>query len=155
MSDEYSHKLMEIHLKDFFEKKYPNSIDNIVKPILNDKKISLRLLEYFVTKYSKEIPVIIKYKKNGRIRYISVYDSYTNQLHSFDKKKLDPFNRNHTQNKKKNEHKFDFKYGNKILEKTTICQLNFFRWIIKENILDYVEQNIDKIKEHMDKHKKK
>jgi len=155
--NDYSDKLILDHLRNFYDKKYPKAIDQIIKPIIyKESKISLRLLEYFVTKYSKEIPVIIKYKKNGRMKYISVYDSYTNQLHSYDKKRLDPFNRNHTKGKSKDKtHLINFDYNdNKILEKTTICQLNFFRWIINENILSYVNENLDKIRKHMDNKKK-
>ena len=32
---------------------------------------------------------------------------------------------------------------------TTIGQLNFFRWIIENNILDYIEKNLDDINKDM------
>lgn len=139
------------HLYKFYNIQHPDIIKKTIMPIIEGKSdISLRFIEFFVTKYCKINPVVLKYKINNKIRIMSVYDNYIQQLKSFDKKRLDPFNRNHTKKRGENNeniHYILFPYDNeqKYL-KTTICQLNFFRWIIDKNILEYIEKNFQKIK---------
>jgi hypothetical protein len=110
-----------------------------------DKKTpySLRVIEWFVSNYSKAYK--IKYKrKNGK--YFDVYDSYKNeQLKSFSKKHFDLFRRSD---------KFELMIDEKRFIYTTVGQMNFFKWAIQNNILEYVNDNIKDIKRHMDSGKK-
>jgi hypothetical protein len=39
-------------------------------------------------------------------------------------------------------------YNNQYIE-TTIGQLNFFKWFIENNIIDYIEENFKQIEEDM------
>ena len=59
---------------------------NIIK---SNSKISIRLIDYFVTKYSKKNK--INYKIDNNI--FNVYQSYKQQLKAYQKKHFDPFAR--------------------------------------------------------------
>lgn len=98
--------------------------------ILNRKnnEISLRLIDWFTTNYAKKYNTRIKTNCG---KYMNVYIEYKNQLKAFSKKQFDPFCRRERIQLKK--------YG-KVLN-TTIGQLNFFRWALHNNIVDYVKKH--------------
>ena len=56
--------------------------------------------------------------------------NYKSQLKAFSKKQFDPFCR-------RKRIKFDYEKSKNII--TTIGQLNFFKWIIENKILDYIK----------------
>ena len=60
---------------------------------------------------------------------------------SRDKKTFDPFCRRERIN-----FEYDDKNNNVI---TTVGQLNFFRWALESNVIDYVDKNLDNIEEDM------
>ncbi len=115
--------------------------------ILDNHKISLRIIDWFVTNYSKKNKIFYEiYKtKNDKLTFntdgnsfykqINVYHSYKSQLKSFNKKKFDPFCR-------KNRIQFH------NIE-TTVGQLNFFRWAIDNLIIDYIFKNFKLIENDM------
>ncbi len=96
--------------------------------------ISLRFLDWFVTRYC----FLYKLAINVSNPYIkqenfNINISYKAQLKSFKKKYFDPFRR-----KKK------FYYiceKNNLVLLTTLGQLNFFRWAISYDIIKYTETN--------------
>ncbi|CAK0773750.1 conserved hypothetical protein [Gammaproteobacteria bacterium] len=102
-----------------------------------DKKAnySLRIIEWFVSNYSKKYNIVYKIGNKD----FNVYLSYKDQLKSYKKKQFDPFKR---------YDKFNFNIHDATIV-TTIGQLNFFKWAISNNILDYVSKYLDKIKEDM------
>jgi hypothetical protein len=113
------------------------SDDSIVKMIdIIDSKsvISLRILDWFVTKYSKRG---VDFIKNGET--IDVHINYKAQLKSYRKRYFDPFRR-----KKKFNYKYNIKNKDYMIY-TTIGQLNFFRWAINNDILNFVEINLTAI----------
>ena len=120
-------------------------------PIINgETKISLRIIDWFVSNYSKKYgSLYIIYKDdNGNLtlnetdeiyKQFNVHHSYKSQLKSFSKKNFDPFCRRKRiiiNNK-----------GIKI--KTTIGQLNFFKWSINNLIIDYIINNFKRIEDDM------
>jgi len=118
-------KLTEFYIKD----------DNIEKilPIINgESNISLRLIDWFVTNYSKKYFTLIK---NGNKRF-KVYIDYKLKLKAYSKKRFDPFCR---------WDRITIPYKQTSLMETTIGQLNFFKWVINNNIVEYIEQNFDEI----------
>jgi hypothetical protein len=137
--------------KDLFEK--------MINIINGDSDISLRILDWVVTRYSKkihlncqELELKIQNSKNMHNNNLDKYSfdihiSYKAQLKSFKKKHFDPFRRNQ---KKKFVYVIQFN-GKQLSIVTTIGQLNFFRWAIKNNIITYVENNIVKIISDMNK----
>ena len=75
----------------------------------------------------------------------NVHSSYKSQLKAWNKKYFDPFSRGD---------RIPFFLEDDCLI-TTIGQLNFFKWFITYNVLDYVDDKIDKIEQDMNKNKKK
>jgi hypothetical protein len=93
--------------------------------IINSRaRISIRLIDYFVTKYSKIHKT--SYKYNNEI--VNVFTSYKQQLKAFQKKHFDPFSRGE---------RIPY-FMNELCVITTIGQLNFFRWFISKNLLEYI-----------------
>lgn len=119
-------------------------IQKVIIPIVNNKNrkspdcISLRLIEGFIFKYCRNNKVFIQDNDNGKM--VSVYDAYQNQLSSYDKEFFDIFKRSHH---------ILFKYAENQYFETTIGQLNFFRWLIENDILPYVEKNKEKIRKEI------
>lgn len=94
-----------------------------------ESEISLRILDWFVTKYSKR--GIDFTRTDGDVYDIHI--NYKAQLKSYKKRYFDPFRR---------KKKFNFKYmvnGEEKVLYTTIGQLNFFRWAINNGIITFVE----------------
>ena len=58
-----------------------------------ETKISLRLIDWFVTNYCKKNKVIIKKKVKNKIEYINIYNNYKSNLRAFSKQLFDPFRR--------------------------------------------------------------
>ncbi len=155
------------YLDRFFHDKHEGIIEDVIIPIIQEKShISLRFIENYVTKYCREHPTFIKLKNNT---YTDIYDDYKNQLKSFDKRRFDIFKRKHSStprttsgasNSSNNDddcHLIAYpcdKEGKKTIV-TSIGQLNFFRWLIKTDILNYIIQNYESIKIKMSKGKRK
>ena len=125
-------------INDFYEKTDVKNIKlmiSIIEGIHN--KISLRFLEWYVTRYCSlykttiNIDTIYVKQKNFNINI-----SYKAQLKSFRKKLFDPF-------KRKIKFYYVTKDGETLL--TTLGQLNFFKWIIKHDIIDYITKNYEQI----------
>jgi hypothetical protein len=113
---------------------------DIFEILRSESKISIRLIDYFVTKYSKKNKVV--YYINNSL--FNIYQSYKQQLKAFQKKYFDPFARGI---------RIPYFIANACII-TTIGQLNFFKWFISKNILDYVLKNKDLIEVEMNKSKK-
>lgn len=111
---------------------------NTMLPIVNQQSnISLRLLDWFVTNYSKKNKT--NYKLNNNETFM-VHLNYKSQLKSYSKKQFDPFCR---------RDRIKFYYDNKNFIETTVGQLCFFRWSIQNNIIKYVDKNIKDIENDM------
>ena len=122
--------LMKFYNKD-------NNIEKILPIINGDSQISLRLIDWFVTNYSKKNFIVIK--ENERF---NVYIDYKLKLKAYSKKRFDPFCR---------WDRITIPYKKDSLMETTIGQLNFFRWIMENNILDYIKSHIQEINQDMNK----
>jgi hypothetical protein len=131
--------LLKSSLLQFYEKK--DHMQIILKIINKNTEYSLRLLEWFCSNYSKKYNTIYNVSKN---KEFNVYLSYKSQLDSYQKKQFDPFKRNY-----KGYEKFDLFYSPDKSFKTTVGQLNFFKWCIENKILDYVKDHIMAIKNDM------
>ena len=110
--------------------------------VLNDKScLSLRLIDWFVTKYSK----------SNNIEYIwndytfNVFNSYKSELKAYSKKQMDPFCRRER----------IYLNSNGISITTTCGQMNFFKWAIENGILNYVINNYKQIELSMKNENKK
>ena len=95
-----------------------------------------------MTNYSKAFNV----KIDSDVYSLSIYHDYKNKLKSYNKRFFDPFCRI---NKKNTTNKIAFKYTDDQVIITTIGQLNFFRWAVRLNIIDYVVENHNQINNEM------
>lgn len=135
--------LLMVSLTKFFTK--TNNIE-IILPIINGKsKISLRVIDWFVTNYSKKNNInyyIQKNIKNGEKinKQFIVYLNYKSQLKAYSKKQFDPFCR---------RERISFYYSSDKELITTVGQLNFFRWAIENNIISYIQKNLKEIETDM------
>ena len=101
-----------------------------------NNKISLRIIDWFVTNYSKKYKVYYNLNTENFI----VYLDYKSQLKAFTKKQFDPFCR---------RERIEFKFNNKDKIITTIGQLNFFKWAIENMITEYILIHYKDIEEDM------
>ena len=90
--------------------------------------------------FFKKNNTVITRERGGNIVHFNVYLSYRNQLKAYSKEKFDPFRRN--------EHIVFFYDIDKSVE-TTHGQLNFFRWVIQNDILEYIQDNLKEIETDM------
>jgi hypothetical protein len=119
------------------------TIYKMVKIIENDDSISLRLLNWFAMKHSATMQSLEITNPNGDVELFDVKISYRARLNTHSKKYFDPFRRGR---------KFDYMYDKlekKKTVETTLCQLNFFRWLFMHDLLDYVENHFEELKNKM------
>ena len=111
---------------------YTNSENRSTLKELLDKSggISLRNLEWFITNYSKRNN--LSYTTNDG-KLFSVHCAYKSSLDGYSKKLFDPFCRSQ---------KIIYtvpESHDKI--HTTVAQLNFIRWCIKNKIVEYIQDH--------------
>lgn len=134
-------------LIDFFKYKYNLVILQEFITKSNDKKekLSLRLLDWFVTNYAKQYGTIYDIKKlNGKSEKFFVWIEYQAELDSDRKESFDPFGRGKSKGKA-----IELEYEEGKTLHTTLAQLSFFRWAIKYGVIDYVRAHLDHIYEDM------
>jgi hypothetical protein len=132
--------LMQSLIMFFKERK---NLDVVIPIITGKSNISLRILDWFVTNFSKKknINYVVEYdnKKKGVKNFI-VYLDYKAQLKAYSKKLFDPFCR-------RERISFIDHDNNELI--TTVGQLNFFRWAIENKIVEYITENYDDIETDM------
>ena len=140
-------------LKEFFS--VPEHLGKMI-PILTQKsKISLRLLDWFVTNYAKKKNISYFFdvpSKNGSTKqqYFNVFLKYKSQLKAYSKQQFDPFCRKWKIVKKKKIYcGIHFYYKKDHYVETTVGQLNFFKWIIANKVLDYAIEYLTEIQRDM------
>jgi hypothetical protein len=121
--------------------------------ILKGESISLRLIDWFATNYCKKFnimynlndyrPVIegqTEEQRKSFDNFIIVHNNYKGQLKAYSKRNFDPFCR-------RNRIRFYYEENKYFI--TTVGQLNFFKWAIENNIIDYIQEHIKVIDEDM------
>ena len=110
--------------------------EEILQLLEGTSEMSLRLIDWFVTNYSKINN--ISYIINGQ--EFLVYTNYKSQLKAYSKKLFDPFCR---------RERIMFQLQGYPMFQTTVGKLNFFRWAIEKGVLDYIKLNLPKIETAM------
>ena len=136
MSNLYStqNNLLLDTLIEFYQK--DGNIDKMLSIINGQSKISLRLVDWFVTNYSKKHFVIYTLNETR----FKVYDDYKLKLRAYSKKRFDPFCR---------WDRITIPYKNESRIQTTIGQLNFFKWALENKIVEYIGDHYDDIETDM------
>jgi chromosome condensin MukBEF complex kleisin-like MukF subunit len=98
--------------------------------------ISLRILDWFITNYSKKYRTMISVNDQK----VDVYMNYKLMLKSFSKSAFDPFCR---------KNKIIFYYNDTDYIQTSCGQLCFFRWCFENNIIDFVKEHLSIIEQDM------
>ena len=130
--------------KKFFSSKR-KYLDAMIDIINGQSKISIRDLDWFVANYSKKKNTFYKTRSDGKESIFYVNIEYKRQLAAFSKAHFDPFCR-----KRKIIYNYvDTNGANKIRFKTSIGQLNFFEWAIRNKIIKYVEIHLAEIEKDM------
>ena len=149
-------ELLLSSLTDFYNNNPEHKVT--LKEIIDGKhRLSLRLIDWFVTHYSKSLNVFywicednndvfesypIHISDTKDYKRINLYLDYRAQLKSYAKINFDSFRRHD-----RITFFLDIETNNYI--ETTIGQLNFFRWIFNNNIVFYMINNYDKIYQNM------
>lgn len=109
-------------------------IPKIIPYLTGDSVISLRIIDWFVTKYSRKN--FVRYPLNGK--EFLVYLSYKGQLRAYSKRYFDPNCR---------RERISYKIPGNDSFLTTIGKLKFFSWALENKVIEYIEKNIDIIRE--------
>ena len=110
--------------------------EEVMKLLEGTSDISLRLIDWFVTNYSKQHN--ISYILAGQ--EFLIYTNYKAQLKAYSKKLFDPFCR---------RERIMFQIEGYPMFQTTVGKLNFFRWAIEKGVLNYIKLNIPRIEKAM------
>lgn len=134
--------LLMIPLTKFFCQKA--NIERLQEILEGRSNVSLRLIDWFVTNYSKKNNIMYNLKEGKTASsftdLFNVFNNYKSQLKSFNKKNFDPFCR---------RVRIHFYYTKDKFISTTVGQLNFFKWLLENHIIDYIKQNIEAIEADM------
>lgn len=135
-----SDSLLLMSLSQFYLQK--GNIEKIIPVINCVSDVSLRLLDWFVTNYAKKKNIIItKPSPDGQsTSYFNVYLSYRAQLKAYSKQYFDPFRR---------RDRIEYYYAKDKSIQTTIGQLNFFKWVLQNDILEYIAEHAHDIETDM------
>ena len=133
--DNTAKELLMLSLGKFYRK--DGVVDKLLAITQGQSNMSLRLLDWFVTNYSKKHSTHI-IKDDGT--HLNVYLSYRTQLKAYSKQQFDPFRR---------RDRISFYYAPETYIETTIGQLNFFKWVIENNINTYIIENVEAIEKDM------
>lgn len=120
-------------------------ISEMLSIINGESSISIRVIDWFVSNYSKKQNTIYRIKINGTEKLFNVNSDYKNQLGGYSKLYFDPFCR---------KKKVVYRYRSETLSKpiifaTSVGQLNFFQWAIRNKVIFYVQKHLDEIDQDM------
>ena len=138
MSQTYNtqNDLLLNNLLEFY--KCNNNMDNMLKIINGESRISLRIIDWFATNYAKKYYTV--YQLQGTENRFKVYNDYKLKLKAYQKRRFDPFCR---------WERITVPYNENSHIQTTIGQLNFFKLALENNVIDYIEQNYANIEKDM------
>lgn len=126
------------NLKEFY--KDENYLSKMLKIVTGESKISLRIIDWFVTNYAKKYYTLYTVDSGESVRRFKVYFDYKLKLKAYGKNRFDSFCR---------WERITIPYKNGTSIETTIGQLNFFKWALENKIVNYIEENYEAIEQDM------
>jgi hypothetical protein len=99
-------------------------------------------VDWFATNYAKKFYTLYEISQtvDNMLRRFKVYDDYKLKLKAYSKRRFDPFCR---------WDRISIPYKDDKCIETTIGQLNFFKWALENQVVDYIESNYDTIEKDM------
>jgi hypothetical protein len=136
----------------FYHENDGENMDKMLAVINGTTSISLRIMDWFVTNYSKKHYTVYDLVGSAaaatattaaatRPKRFKVYVDYKLKLRAYSKKRFDPFCRWDRIN-------VPHKNGTTYIQ-TTLGQLNFFKWAIENEVLRYIHENYTAIETDM------
>lgn len=125
-------------LKEFYKNKA--NLDKMMRIVNGKTRISLRIVDWFVTNYAKKHYTVYNIVYKGEPTRFKVYNEYKLKLKAYNKRRFDPFCR---------WDRTVIPYEKDTYMETTIGQLNFFKWAIENDIIEYIETNYADIEADM------
>lgn len=132
----------------FYHENDGENMDKMLEVINGTTSISLRIMDWFVTNYSKKHYTVYDLvgsastaTSSARPKRFKVYVDYKLKLRAYSKKRFDPFCRWDRIN-------VPHKNGTTYIQ-TTLGQLNFFKWAIENEVLRYIHENYTAIETDM------
>ena len=117
-----------------------DNLNNMLSIINGESRISFRIVDWFVTNYAKQKFTVYNIEKNNSVIRFKVYFDYKLKLKAYSKKRFDPFCR---------WERITIPYKDGKVIQTTIGQLNFFKWAIENDVINYIENNYCHIENDM------
>ena len=127
-------------LQEFYNQ--PGRLAEILPILTGSSPVSLRLIDWFVTNYSKKFNVSYPIAdETGTNKQFMVHFHYKRELKAYSKRLFDPFCR---------RERISFQIrGQAPIEETTVGQLNFFRWAIEMGVIRYILAHVADIEKDM------
>ena len=120
----------------------PKYVEKMLDIIERRSSVSIRVLDWFITNYSKQYGIFYKIRLRGKIELFNAFSEYKAALHGADKDHFDPFCR---------QRKIAYSYTDRNKKEktfeTSLGQLKFFMWALRYKVVDYVEEHLDEITE--------
>jgi hypothetical protein len=138
ITSQTQNELLLKNMMDFYDNK--KNLKRMMNIINGESKISLRIVDWFVTNFAKKYFTIYEIEQNEEAVRFKVYNDYKLKLKAYSKKRFDPFCR---------WERITIPYDSETYMETTIGQLNFFKWAIENKIVEYIEENYDMIESDM------
>ena len=141
-------ELLLTNLLEFYKK--DDNMERLMQIINGESIVSLRIIDWFVTNFAKKNFTVYSIPAKNRCSTVingeenmerfKVFHSYKLELKAYSKVRFDPFSR---------RERIMIPYTNDTCLTTTIGQLNFFKWAIENQVLEYIEKNYDEIETDM------
>jgi hypothetical protein len=141
-------ELLLTNLLEFYKKE--DHMERLMKIINGESAVSLRIIDWFVTNFAKKNFTVYSIPAKNRCSTVingeenmerfKVFHHYKLELKAYSKVRFDPFSR---------RERITIPYTNDTCLQTTIGQLNFFKWAIENQVLEYIENNYDEIEADM------
>lgn len=126
----------------FYHENGGENMEKMLAVINGTTNISLRIMDWFVTNYSKKHYTVYDLEGSGTPpKRFKVYVDYKLKLRAYSKKRFDPFCRWDRINVPH--------MGGTTYIQTTLGQLNFFKWAIENQVLRYIHENYSVIESDM------
>jgi hypothetical protein len=124
-------ELLLATLMKFYENR--DFLKRMVSIINGESRISLRIVDWFVTNFAKKYFTVYDIPNHlGEMVRFKVYHEYKLKLKAYAKVRFDPFCR---------WERISIPYDDANYMETTLGQLNFFKWAIENQIINFIETN--------------